>query len=668
MRRLSITPILFALACGGGGASVVAIAAAPTAAAALFYDFSTAGQINDFAPYAGSYAATFSIVNATLQASSTTGWSVAKIAPGSVPVISATGSIQSTVQCSNTSQLIGVFARDVVGDHSGAYLVMFLACNTGAIAIAEVKSNSSQLNQLGVYSIPGGITLGTNYIVQLIVHGDDTVDGWLKTPSDTSLVMRIPTVSLTSSWSQSTTGAWGVNLQPTVGGASTGTWDDITFLTAPSNQLKVNPNITFQTITGFGAQTLSTITLTDAQWDSFFDPNNGIGLSLAPLHYEGGTGNLDPASVASGNENNAVAKIKARPQLKTFGVMNTLPSVWVIPGGNGYGQLDPAHYQDYANAIVNFPATLLANGISISQIYGISMCNEPDDGGASFPFWTGAQIQTFLKNNLGPTLRGAYPTVKIISPEVISVGTLPSRLDPTLTDALTRPYLDVAATHGYTGSARETALYANATNNGKPLWQTEVNPGATATFDATMTSGLFWAQQIHNAMVDGYSAWLYFLLHGMNLGPGADFTGKDFGILGDNLATTKRYYTIGNFSKFVRPGYVRIAITGTSSFFASAYTGPGNALVIVAVNAGGSPVSATLDLTAASGGPKMITPYQTDASNGLTGQASITDPSGVIPVTVPASSVVTYVATVAASAASTAAGTAHLLGAHHVIR
>jgi glucuronoarabinoxylan endo-1,4-beta-xylanase len=75
---------------------------------------------------------------------------------------------------------------------------------------------------------------------------------------------------------------------------------------------------------------------------------------------------------------------------------------------------------------------------------------------------------------------------------------------------------------------------------------------------------------------------------------------------------------MGNFSKFVRPGYVRIGVTGApSSVQIVAFSNPSDGTVaIVALNSGTAAQQVSF-FVAGSGWPAMVTPYVTSASSNL---------------------------------------------------
>lgn len=108
-----------------------------------------------------------------------------------------------------------------------------------------------------------------------------------------------------------------------------------------------------------------------------------------------------------------------------------------------------------------------------------------------------------------------------------------------------------------------------------------------------------------------------------------------------------RTYVIGQYSRFIRPGYYRIDATHVpqTGISVSAYqnTSGGN-LVIVATNYTASPISQTFNLTNAPAFTS-VTPYITSATQDIQSQAAQPVSSNSFTYTLPADSVTTFVGT-----------------------
>ena len=236
-------------------------------------------------------------------------------------------------------------------------------------------------------------------------------------------------------------------------------------------------------------------------------------------------------------------------------------------------------------------------------------------------------------------------------PEVSSWANAWGFSSAVLGDSAAAPYLDIVAAHQYAGvSAPQTAA--------RPIWETEMS--SFEGFDPSIGNGLMVAQWIHDAITIGnVSAWHYWWLLGQN----AD----DEGLIGysRNTQMTKRVFTVGNFSKFVRPGFMMVGVSGSASGMSvSAYENPNTgSFVIVAINhnISDTPISVTLNgVTAGS-----VTPWVTSSSLDLAQQPAVAVSGGSFTATLPASSVTSFVGTAtgfagaapAIASATTASGT-----------
>ena len=146
-----------------------------------------------------------------------------------------------------------------------------------------------------------------------------------------------------------------------------------------------------------------------------------------------------------------------------------------------------------------------------------------------------------------------------------------------MADPVATGMLGPLATHYYAGAPYD---YAPARAAGKVLWETEVSDDkVNKNLDTTMDSGVRVAAMIHDNLVKGgVSAFHYWWLMPSGGGNGA---------LTANNALLPRAYVIGNWSRFVRPGFVRVDATPApqDSVNLTAFVDPaGTRVVLVAIN------------------------------------------------------------------------------------
>jgi glucuronoarabinoxylan endo-1,4-beta-xylanase len=108
-------------------------------------------------------------------------------------------------------------------------------------------------------------------------------------------------------------------------------------------------------------------------------------------------------------------------------------------------------------------------------------------------------------------------------------------------------------------------------------------------------------------------------------------------------------YVMGQYSKFIQPGFVRVSATASpvSGVFVSAYDYTGaksysNHYAIVAINVNSTSESLSFTLNNGSS-VTSLTPYQSTSSAGLAAQSAVPVSSGQFSYTLPAQSIVTFV-------------------------
>lgn len=330
-----------------------------------------------------------------------------------------------------------------------------------------------------------------------------------------------------------------------------------------------------QSIDGFGASDRDNGTLTTGQADLFFDSSAGIGLTLLRASIEtDGTYYADPQNAVK-----AVAR-----GAKVWGACWTPTASLKSNSSRVGGTLLSANYATWADTLCAF-VTTMKNTYSV-PVMAVSCQNEPD---SSVPFdscaYSSAQMIAFMKV-FGPKLAALSPAPLLMAPETEQWSDLWGYADAIIADGTAGPMLGICATHDYSYA---TSTHADITAR---LWETEVSDFAAE--DATIAHALTVAGWMHRALTVGkVNAWHYWSLVGIN-------TDRE-GILTQAGANTKRLFAIGNYSKFVRPGWSRIAANGSkSNVSVSAYkSADGHSYAIVMVNNTGSASSCSFALSGA---------------------------------------------------------------------
>ncbi len=464
------------------------------------------------------------------------------------------------------------------------------------------------------------------------------------------------------------TGAGGAS----AGSAGTGTGGDPT--TGP---VTVHLDATEQTIEGFGLNTA--LGGGSVPWDTFFGTTgSGLGLSIVRVAMSSSaslSGTMPPSTYNA----------------KVIG------SAWTPPA-NCKDNNNTQKGGHLLSTCVDSWSTSIANFAKAQGLYAMSAANEPDfascgasigppcNGDYDSAVYTANEMVTFVKA-LGPKLKAVG--VKLIAPEPSewihlwsntsatgsTVSGHPNSSDPlkcgcfgntptttgcasTCTqgngydyghwlakDSAAWSAVDIIGTHEY--DTQKAEPWPADVDGGKPskeVWETEVSgvrywPEEGPSSD--IKNGVAVAGWIHSALTVGQaSAWLYwwYQASGSNDNEGL--------VLQGSTALTKRCYTLGNYAKFVRPGYQRVDVTGAipTGVLISAYVNPTDGTaVVVAINNGST--DATVPITIAGGMkmPTMMTPTVTSSADNLAAKTAVSVTGGTFMAALPATTVTTFV-------------------------
>jgi glucuronoarabinoxylan endo-1,4-beta-xylanase len=426
---------------------------------------------------------------------------------------------------------------------------------------------------------------------------------------------------------------------------------------------------THQTIEGFGINDTWGSQFTSTVADSLFT-TTGTGLGLSILR----VGMSPIGAFYNSFESANISAAKSRGA-KIIGTCWSPPASCkdnnkTLDGG----QLLASCYTSWATTITNFAKN---NGL-----YAMSIANEPDfascgatepcNGNYDTAVYTANEMVAFVKV-AGPLLQAAG--VKVIAPEPqqwlhlwsneSATGSYPSGKnspDPLqcgfpatsttcasgggydyghwlANDSAAWAAFDILGVHEY--DTQHAEAWPSDVPHTKPVWTTEMSgiqwwPEQGPSSD--INNGVAIAGWIHSALVTGdASAWLWWWYQ-------AAGTDDNEGLLLKDGTDTKRHYTLGNYSKFIRPGYTRVDITGNSStdLLLSAYKATDGTVVVVAINKG--TVAATVPISISGGiAPASCTPNVTSATDNLKAGTAVTVTGGIFTASLAATTVTTFV-------------------------
>ncbi len=401
---------------------------------------------------------------------------------------------------------------------------------------------------------------------------------------------------------------------------------------------------------------------------SIFDATKDIGLTILRV-------GMDPSGnfITSGASGD-ITMVKGVADGKIIG------SVWTAPANcksnnnvNDGGHLNMSCYNSWATAITKFAKDNGLYAMSIANEPEFASCGSQDPCNGNYPtmLYTANELVAFVKV-VGPMLQQAG--VKVITPETsewnhlwsnTSAGPDPgghNSSDPLkcgfppsnsacdmgggydyghylAKDAAAWAAFDIVGTHEY--DSQHAYPWPSDVNGGVPnkeVWQTEMSgvkwwPEQGPSSD--INNGIAVAGWIHEALAIGNaSAWLYW-----NYSQTGDNEGL---VLGST--DTKRHWTLGNYSKFVRPGYTRVDVAGAvpDNVLLTAFVGTDGTVVVVAINKATAAVSVPITIAGGTA-PASMTPWVTSSSDNLTSQSAVTVANGTFTAALGASTVTTFV-------------------------
>jgi len=136
--------------------------------------------------------------------------------------------------------------------------------------------------------------------------------------------------------------------------------------------------------------------------------------------------------------------------------------------------------------------------------------------------------------------------------------------------------------------------------------------------------------EIHDIMSANFSAYVWWAIR------------RAYGLLTEDGLVSKRGYVMAQYSKFVRPGFVRVSATqpANTDLAVTAYKG-GNQLVVVALNRSTTAQSVALDVF--NGCATQLSRFTTSATENLAQGEAVTLTNGRATVTLGAESATTFV-------------------------
>jgi len=471
-------------------------------------------------------------------------------------------------------------------------------------------------------------------------------------------------------------------------------------------------------VSPFPAQTIDDIGASGAWWVNdlvHFSPSvqqqvanllfSSSGIQLSAYRYNiggGGVGVTDPVRVAQtfqvspgvydwtrdpgGRAFLGYAASAGVPDL--IGFVNSAPPTWTSNAKSCGGTFTASGASAYATYLADVVAHFAAQGVTLDYV---SPMNEPTNSFSGCG-QEGMLVSTGDRAPMINAAAGAFSSrslsAKVIADESSAVSTFNTQA-PTWLGVAGTPANTAALAH-HTYDDPNDATMIGALNVGrsyaKKTWATEIccfngiGTGWGQQYDPTITSGLAIADIVYKDFaITGDSAfhWWVALASGLGCDPTASSTcatsvnssGWNDGLIyydpnyasngNQSLYLTKRFYALGQYSKFVRPGAVRYAINDApSGVQALAFNANGQWTVVATnLNSSATAFNAHFNVNVPT---SAVSATRTSASESLSSVSLPSVGSGTVSATLAARSVTTFVLNQSTSAATSVGGT--LLG------
>ncbi|MFK0108376.1 glycoside hydrolase [Streptomyces sp. NPDC091217] len=347
-----------------------------------------------------------------------------------------------------------------------------------------------------------------------------------------------------------------------------------------------------------------------------------------------------------------------------IGFVNSAPAQLTTNGQSCGGQLKAGSESDYARYIADVTDHFARKGVKLDYI---SPFNEPDNNFGDCG-QEGMQVTVDQRDDivraLGAEQRARHQKTSIIADESSKTTQFVSELPQWISQPDTAQYVSKLAHHTYNNptDGQLGNVYETATSVGKPSWASEIccfgkgSTGWNQEYDPTIDNALLMSRIIYKDFASAHDSafqWWVALASGYGSDPNAkNDDGWNDGLIyydpeyatngNQTLYFTKRYYALGQYSKFVRPGSVAHNVTGApDGVEVSAYDRNGKWVVVVNnQNTTDTPLSLHFN----SGTPVRAT--QAVRTSATEDWAKVRKPSvssGTVSATLAARSITTYV-------------------------
>ncbi|WP_242688448.1 glycoside hydrolase family 30 protein [Bacillus sp. Cs-700] len=381
-----------------------------------------------------------------------------------------------------------------------------------------------------------------------------------------------------------------------------------------ATQIKLNPNETYQTILGFGgafteasAHTLSLISeeKRNEVIHRYFHPEEGLGYRFGRTHMNSCDFSLGNYTYVEDNDTSlSTFSIQREKELviplikdatnvagESLFIVSSpwSPPHWMKSNNemNHGGKLLPEFQSTWANYYMKYVDAMEAEGI---PIWGLTIQNEPEAKQVwDSCLYTAEEERDFIKNHLGPEIRkNGRDDLKVIiwdhNRDVVY-----ERASKVLSDPEAAQYVWGTGLHWYVSEEFENLSKVHDAFPDKHLIFTEGCIEGGVQLGAWHT-GERYARNIIGDLNNYLEAWIDWNIV-LNEEGGPNHVGNycDAPVIVDTKTGEVHYnssfYYIGHFSKYVKPGAVRISCTASNNDIQlTAFQNPSGEIVVILMN------------------------------------------------------------------------------------
>ncbi|MBR5362426.1 MAG: carbohydrate binding domain-containing protein [Oscillospiraceae bacterium] len=361
----------------------------------------------------------------------------------------------------------------------------------------------------------------------------------------------------------------------------------------------VDTGTTYQTIRGFGGinlpEWISEGDMTDAQVQKAFgNGEDELGFTILRIYVSDDSNAWSRAIPTAKRAQALGATVFASPWNPPAAIRNT------VNGGlnGGKYQLKKDKWAEYAQHLNSYIKYVEGQGI---DLYSVSVQNEPDYA-AEWTYWSANDVASFIAQYGKAVKEGTK--AKLMSAE--SFQYQKPIYNAILGNQQAMANCDLFGTHFY-GTQRSQMDFPQLENCGKEIWMTEVYvPNSDSNSADRFPEAVQVAENMHNGLVVGnLNAYVWWYIR------------RQYGPLKENGQISKRGYMMAQYSKWVRPGAVRIGATEqpNNNILCSAYQNEDGSIAVVAINKGSSAVTQNFSLSGVD--ISDISAYRTSANENI---------------------------------------------------